>query len=91
MNTSHYELTIRIGEQTYLVEYTPLVQPDGVVPTEWRPDSPLQVRVEKHRILIRLISGEEAETRIVRRLRASVMTRQPCTLASGKIMVGRQG
>lgn len=91
VNTAHYEMTIRVGEETYLAEYTPLVQPDGVVPTEWKPDSSLEVRVEKHRILIRLSGGEEVETRIVRKLRTSLELRQPCTLASGKIVAGRQG
>lgn len=64
--TVRYELRIQLKDDTCLAEYQPLVQPTGILPTEWRPGGVLQVRLAKHLLFVKLSYGEEIETRLLR-------------------------
>jgi hypothetical protein len=52
-----YRLHLRIGNRTYVTEYTPEIQPSGL-PAGWAIGRPLQLRFEKGRLLIRTSYGE---------------------------------
>jgi hypothetical protein len=64
-----YELRIQVGDEIYTTEYVPLIQPTGPLPTEWKTDAPVEVRVTKHELLIKLSYDGEVETHLVRRVR----------------------
>lgn len=66
--TVSYQLHIQLGNQTYVSEYVPLIQPTGPLPTAWKAHRPLELRVAKHNIFIRLPYDGEIETRIIRRV-----------------------
>jgi len=70
--TVTYQMEVRVGKQTYTVEYAPPVQPDGPLPSEWVVQAPVQVRAEKRQLIFRLASGREIETRIIGRKKNSV-------------------
>src|SRR4029453_5065859 len=63
-----YRLRVESDARIYEVDYTPLIQPDGVVPGEWNPQSAVQFRVDKPKIVFRLASGNEVEA-ILRKVR----------------------
>jgi hypothetical protein len=67
--TVTYELKIQVGEQLYYADYTPNVQPNGPLPVEWTANRALGVRVEKHRLFVKLSYDGEIETFIARRER----------------------
>jgi hypothetical protein len=52
-----YRLHLRIGNRTYVTDYTPEIQPSSL-PTGWEMGRPLQLRFEKERLLIRTSYGE---------------------------------
>jgi hypothetical protein len=64
--TVRYQLRIRVGNQIYVSEYVPLIQPDGGLPVSWKPNSALELRIEKHSLFVRLSYGGEIETRIMK-------------------------
>ena len=64
-----YHLRVRLGNNTYLTEYVPDVQPNGPIPAEWTNDKPVEARIEDHSLYIRLSCGREIETHIVKRLK----------------------
>jgi hypothetical protein len=63
--TVTYRMEVRVGRQTYTVEYAPPVQPDGPLPRDWVVKAPVQVRVEKRDLIFKLDSGRELSTRII--------------------------
>ena len=63
--TATYRMEVRVGKQTYTVEYAPPVQPDGPLPRDWVVKAPVQVRVEKRDLIFKLASGRELATRII--------------------------
>ena len=65
--TVTYELQIRVGNDIYFADYTPEVQPNGPLPDEWRIDQPIEVRLEKRRLFVKLSSDGEMTTYIARR------------------------
>ena len=68
--TVRYQLRVQMGDETYLAEYVPLIQPSGPVPTEWKPGAVLDVRVTKRSLLIKLSYGGELEAQVIGRSRA---------------------
>jgi hypothetical protein len=67
--TVTYELQIQVGHEVYYTDYTPDVQPNGPLPTEWKPNQTIQFRTDKHRLFVKLSYGGEIETFIARRER----------------------
>ena len=67
--TVTYELQIRTGNQIYFTDYTPDVQPNGPLPSEWKPNRTIQFRTEKHRLFVKVSYDGEMETFIARRER----------------------
>ncbi len=67
--TVTYELQIQVGNQIYFTDYTPDVQPNGPLPSEWKPNQTIQFRIEKHRLLVKVSYDGEIETLIARRER----------------------
>jgi len=68
--TVTYELQIQVGKETYLTNLTPDIQPNWPLPSEWRVNRPIEVRVEKHRLFVKLSYDGEVATYIARRTRA---------------------
>jgi len=62
-------LQIQVGNQIYFTDYTPDVQPNGPLPSEWKPNQTIQFRIEKHRLLVKVSYDGEIETLIARRER----------------------
>jgi hypothetical protein len=67
--TVTYELKIRVGNDIYFTDYTPDVQPNGPLPSEWKTDQPIEVRPEKNTLLVKLSYDGEITTYISRRAR----------------------
>jgi hypothetical protein len=67
--TVTYELEIRVGNRTYFTDYTPDVQPNGPLPSEWKVNLPIQFRTDKHRLFVKVSYDGEIETFISRRER----------------------
>jgi hypothetical protein len=65
-----YKLRVRVGNQIYEAEYVPDVQPDGPLPTEWKPGNPVQARTEDHKLLVKLSYGRVIELNLLRRSEA---------------------
>jgi hypothetical protein len=65
--TITHELEIAVGDTIYYTDYTPDLQPDWPLPEEWRPGNPLNVRMDKHRIFIKLSHDGEITTYIAHR------------------------
>ncbi len=68
--TVTYELQIRVGGDIYFANYTPEVQPNWPLPSEWGPNQPIQLRLEKHRLFVKLKSDGEITTFIAHHTRA---------------------
>ena len=68
--TVTYELQIQLGKETYFTDYTPDVQPNWPLPSEWRVNRPIEVRTDKHRLFVKLSYDGEIVTYIARRTRA---------------------
>ena len=64
--TVTYELQLRAGNQTFFTDYTPDVQPNGPLPSEWKPNQSIQFRTDKHRLFVKLSYDGEVETFIAR-------------------------
>ncbi len=67
--TVTYQLQIRAGNQIFFTDYTPDVQPNGPLPSEWKPNRTIQFRTEKHRLFVKVSYDGEMETFIARRER----------------------
>jgi len=52
-----YRLQIRTGDQTYVADYTPDIQPSGL-PAGWQLGQALKLRVEKKQMIIKTSYGE---------------------------------
>jgi len=63
--TETYELPIRMGNETYITDYTPIIQPSAL-PVEWKIGQPIEVRLEKRKMFLKTSYGE-IMTYIVRR------------------------
>ncbi len=68
--TVTYELQIRVGGDTYFAKYTPEVQPNWPLPSEWGPDQPIRLRLEKNRLFVKLKLDGEITTFIAHHSRA---------------------
>ena len=66
-DTVRYDLRIWAGNQIYIAEYLPLIQPDGPLPTEWQTGRPISFRIEKRQLVIKLSYGNEIRTNLLRR------------------------
>jgi hypothetical protein len=64
--TVTYELQIKVSNEVYYSDYTPEIQPNGPLPTEWQPGRQLEVRPEKHRLYVKLSYDGDVETLIAR-------------------------
>jgi hypothetical protein len=64
--TVTYELQIQVGKETYLTNYTPDIQPNWPVPSEWEANRPIAVRTAKHRLFVKLSYDGEIATYIAR-------------------------
>jgi hypothetical protein len=62
-----YELVFRVGNTNYTSEYIPDVQPNGLIPTEWKPGNQLDIRIQKHALFVKLSYDGEIETHITGR------------------------
>jgi len=65
--TVTYELQIQVGDQIYFTDYTPDVQPNGPLPTEWKPNQTIQFRTDKRRLFVKVSYDGEIETFLRRR------------------------
>src|SRR5439155_26118059 len=65
-DTVRYDLRIWAGNQIYIAEYLPLIQPDGPLPTEWQTGRPISFRIEKRQLVIKLSYGNEIRTNLLR-------------------------
>jgi hypothetical protein len=65
--TVTYKMQVHVGRNVYSVEYAPPVQPDGPLPSEWKENAPVSVRVEGRIMKFRVSTGQEIEGRIVGR------------------------
>jgi hypothetical protein len=62
--TVTYELEIEQGDEIYYTKYTPEVQPNWPLPSEWKLNQPIQFRRDQHRLLVRLEHNGELVTYI---------------------------
>ena len=62
-----YEFTIRSGAQEYISRYTPEKQPGNMPDAWWRGKAPVQMRIRKSTLFIKLPEGGEVASHIVRR------------------------
>jgi hypothetical protein len=65
----YYQIAIRFGDQVCVGEYTPRHAAD-VPPQAWVPGSEVQVRLEKHHMLVKGGGGPDRDLVIVKRLQA---------------------
>jgi hypothetical protein len=68
--TVTYELQIQVGKETYFTDYTPDVQPNWPLPSEWEVNRPIEVRTDKHRLFVKLSYDSEIATYIARHAHA---------------------
>jgi len=66
-DTVRYDLRIWAGNQVYVAEYVPPIQPDGPLPTEWQAGHPISFRIEKRELVVKLSYGTEIRTNLLRR------------------------
>ena len=66
-DTVRYDIRIWAGNQIYIAEYVPPIQPDGPVPTEWQAGRPVSFRIKKRELVIKLSYGTEIRTNLLRR------------------------
>ena len=64
--TVTYELQVRVGSEIYFSDYTPDIQPNWPLPSEWEVNRPLAVRTDKHRLFVKLSYDSEIATYIAR-------------------------
>jgi hypothetical protein len=46
-DTVRYDLRVQIGNQEFLTEYIPEIQPNGPLPGEWTPDRQISARTKE--------------------------------------------
>jgi hypothetical protein len=68
--TVTYELQIQVGKETYFTDYTPDVQPNWPLPSEWEVNRRIAVRTDKHRLFVKLSYDGEIATYIARHAHA---------------------
>jgi hypothetical protein len=66
-DTMRYDLRVQVGNQLFVTEYIPEIQPNGPLPGEWTADRPINVRTDKGKMYIKLSYGREIETHILKR------------------------
>jgi hypothetical protein len=66
-DTVRYDLRVQVGDQLFVTEYIPEVQPNGPLPGEWTPDRQISVRTDKGKMYIKLSYDGEIETHILQR------------------------
>ena len=65
--TVTYRLKIRADTGIYEADYAPDVQPDGPLPSEWKPGASVQFRIEDRQVIFQLASGREITARLTGR------------------------
>jgi hypothetical protein len=68
--TVTYQLKIQVGKETYFTDYTPDIQPNWPLPSEWKVNRPIAVRTDKHRLFVKLSYDGEIATYIARHANA---------------------
>ena len=63
----YYEVSVQIGGMTYIGEYTPRHAAE-VLPEDWKTDTVVQARVEKHYLYLKRPSGGEVQLVIVKHI-----------------------
>ena len=66
----YFEVTVQLKGTVYLAEYTPLHRKD-TLPDDWKVDTAVQARVEKHYLFLQRPSGGEMQLVIIKRKSAS--------------------
>jgi hypothetical protein len=62
----YYEIAVRVGDATYLGEYTPRHAAE-TLPDEWIPGTPVEVRMEKHYFFLKRAGGDEMQVLLLKR------------------------
>ena len=65
--TVTHELEIQMGDTIYYTDYTPDLQPDWPLADEWKVGNPVTVRLDKHRMFIKLSHDGEITSYIAHR------------------------
>jgi hypothetical protein len=60
-----YEFSIRSGALGYISRYTPEKQPGKLPDAWWKGNAPIQMRVRKRDLFIKLANGSEISSHIV--------------------------
>jgi hypothetical protein len=66
-DTVRYDLRVQVGNQMFITEYIPDIQPNGPLPGEWTPDRQINIRTDKGKMYIKLSYDGEIETHILKR------------------------
>jgi hypothetical protein len=75
-NDPYYEVSVRLKDEIYVGEYTPRHVTD-TLPEDWKADSSVEARVEKHYLFLRSPDRAEIKFVIVKRLAADVNHSDP--------------
>jgi len=54
----YFEVSVRVNEVTYVGEYTPRHSLE-TLPDDWKPEAPVEVRLEKHFMFLKRPNGSE--------------------------------
>jgi len=68
--TVTYRVRVRADNEVYDADYAPDVQPDGLLPSDWKEGATVQFRIEKRKVIFLLPSGREIEARLTARRKA---------------------
>ena len=66
----YFEVSVQLKDTVYLAEYTPIHRKD-TLPDDWKVDTVVQARVEKHYLFLQRPSGGEIQLVIIKRRPAS--------------------
>ncbi len=61
-----YEITVRVGDATYLGQYTPRHAAE-TLPEEWIPEAAVEIRLEKHYFFLKRPGGDEMQVVLLKR------------------------
>ena len=65
----YYEVAVQLQGATYITEYTPRHQ-DDTLPDDWKADTGVQARVDKHHLFVKRPNGFEIDLVVVKRIAA---------------------
>jgi hypothetical protein len=61
----YYEVSVKVGDTNYVGEYTPR-HTDDTLPEDWKPETPVQARIEKHHIFLKRPGGGDVQLVILK-------------------------